>query len=60
MKRKNTGRNELARQAHFRKAGPTEKVDDDRIKEQRQQDKLDERQALREHGRPESSDGEPV
>ena len=44
--RRNTGRNELARDAHFRKAGPTEKTGREKIKEQRSQDKLEERDAL--------------
>ena len=47
--RRTTGRNELARDAHFRKAGPTEKTGREKIKEQRREDKLEERDALLEN-----------
>ena len=48
MAKRKRGRNELAREAHFRKAGPTEKTGRELRKEQRQQDRLDEKQALQE------------
>ncbi len=50
MNRRRLGRSELAREAHFRKAGPTEKTGHERIKERRQEDRLEERDALREQG----------
>src|SRR5947208_2668100 len=55
MKRK-TGRNELAREVHFRKAGPTEKTGREKAKEQRREDKLQERDALLENQSPERQD----
>ncbi len=45
LNRKRLGRNELARETHFRKAGPTEKTGHERTKERRQQDRLEERDA---------------
>lgn len=50
------GRNEIARDAHFRKAGPTEKTGHDKIKETRQADKLEEQEALREQRTPEADE----
>jgi hypothetical protein len=47
--RRKLGRNELAREVHFRKAGPTEKTGHEKTKEQRREDKLEEREALLEN-----------
>ena len=49
---KQLGRSEGARQAHFRKAGPTEKTGHEKIKETRQADKLEEQEILREERIP--------
>lgn len=56
--RRKTGRNELARKVHFRKAGPTERTGREKTKELRRQDKLEERDSLLENQareRPDSS-----
>ena len=44
--RRKLGRSEMAREVHFRKAGPTEKTGREKIKEKRRLDKLDERRSL--------------
>lgn len=43
--KRNMGRNLVAREAHFRKAGATEKTGRERIKERRQEDHQEEREA---------------
>ena len=53
---KQLGRNKIAQEAHFRKAGPTEKTGHEKIKAERQADKLDEQEALREAQIPEEAD----
>lgn len=57
--KKKTGRNLIAREAHFRKAGPTEKVGRDRAREIRRQDHLEEAEALRESREPDDNAAEP-
>ncbi len=44
--RRKLGRNQIARVAHFKKAGPTEKTGRLRRKAVRQKDKLEEKQSL--------------
>lgn len=53
---KRLGRNQLAQDAHFRKAGPTEKTGHEKIKAGRQADKLEEHEALREERLPETGE----
>ena len=50
--RRKLGRNEIARKAHFLKAGPAEKTGRARRKARRQQDRLEERDAQRQEDRP--------
>ena len=52
---KQLGRNKIAQDAHFRKAGPTEKTGHEKIKAERQADKLEEQDALREAQIPEEA-----
>ena len=44
--RRKLGRNLIAREAHFRKAGPTEKTGRQKRKAVRQKDKLEEKQSM--------------
>jgi hypothetical protein len=52
--RKKTGRSELARKAHFLKAGPTEKTGRDAAKARRQKDRLEERESIKQPPREDS------